>query len=54
VTRDKAEIRCGVGTTVYAGCASFPPPRQFPIGNGAKPSDAERERLVAWIEAGAR
>jgi hypothetical protein len=53
VVRDKDTIRCGVGTVKYPGCAAFPPPSQFPIGTGPKPSDAERDRLVAWIEAGA-
>ncbi len=52
ITRDHAEIACGVATTKLAGCASFPPPRQFPIGTGAKPTDTERDRLVAWIQAG--
>lgn len=52
VSRDAAEIRCGVATTALSGCGSFPPPRQFPVGTGAKPSDEERERLVAWIDAG--
>lgn len=52
ITRDHAEIACGVATTKLTGCASFPPPKQFPIGTGAKPSNAERDQLVAWIEAG--
>jgi len=53
---DHAEIACGVATTKLSGCADFPPPAQFPIDNATKdnpkPSDAERARLVAWIEAG--
>jgi hypothetical protein len=53
VFRDRAEIRCGVATARPADCMGFPPPRQFPIGNGAKPTDPERDRLVSWIEAGA-
>ena len=52
ITRDHSVIACGVATTKLAGCASFPPPRQFPIGTGAKPTDPERNRLVAWIQAG--
>lgn len=52
VVRDQALIRCGVATTVLSGCGSFPPPRQFPIGTGPHPSDAERDRLTAWIDAG--
>lgn len=55
VLKDKLEIRCGVATTQDPswGCASFPPPAQFPIGDGPKPSAAERARFVAWITAGA-
>jgi hypothetical protein len=51
----EAEIRCGVGSAQDPAwaCAAFPPPAQFPIGTGPKPSDAERGRLVAWIDAGA-
>jgi hypothetical protein len=51
-------IRCGVAVTQDPSwsCAAFPPPKQFPICNtgctNAKPSDAERDRLVAWIGAG--
>jgi hypothetical protein len=56
VVRDAAEIRCGVAVTQDPSwnCdPAFPPPKQFPIGNGPKPSDADRGRLVAWITAGA-
>jgi hypothetical protein len=52
VIRDADEIRCGVAVDKIDGCPDFPPPQQFPIGNGAMPSDEERDRLVAWIEAG--
>jgi hypothetical protein len=56
VVRDHAEIRCGVATTKLSGCGSFPPPKQFPITNASgtnpKPTDADRLRFVAWIEAG--
>lgn len=52
VERDADEIRCGVAVDKIDGCPDFPPPRQFPIGMGAKPSDDERNRVVAWIEAG--
>jgi hypothetical protein len=51
--RDDVEIRCGLAPTQLSGCTGFPPPAQFPIGNGPKPSDAERTRVVSWIEAGA-
>jgi hypothetical protein len=56
VQRDASLVACGVATTTLAGCASFPPPKQFPIDDATKtnpkPSDAERARLVAWIQAG--
>ena len=54
VAKDKVAMRCGVATTQDASwnCASSPVARQFPIGSGAKPSDAERARIVAWITAG--
>jgi hypothetical protein len=48
------EIRCGTAVTQDPawGCAAFPPAKQFPVGSGPKPTDAERNRLVAWIDAG--
>jgi hypothetical protein len=56
VKRDSVKIKCGTASVKLAGCGSFPPPKQFPIDNttktNPKPSDAERARLVAWIEAG--
>ncbi len=52
VMRDSSTIACGVSPTPRASCTGFPPPGQFPVGGGPKPSDAERERLVAWIDAG--
>ncbi len=58
VLRDQLEIRCGVASTKLVDCvASFPPQKQFPIDNASKtnpkPTDAERDRLVQWLEAGA-
>jgi hypothetical protein len=57
VKRDQAKIRCGVATTKLSGCGTWPPPKQFPIENATKtnpkPTDAERTRLVAWLDAGA-
>src|SRR5690349_9157569 len=54
VTQHKDDIRCGVATTVVQGCEQSKwPPKQFPVGTGPKPTDEERMRLVAWIEAGA-
>jgi uncharacterized membrane protein len=53
VMQHKTEIRCGVATSVVAGCEqSHWPPKQFPVGTGPKPTDEERSRVVAWIEAG--
>jgi cytochrome c553 len=54
VIKEKAEIACGVSSAAEwtkRGCTA-PPARQFPIGNGAKPTDAERDRLVRWIDSG--
>lgn len=51
VQGEESKIRCGVSTVSLQNCTVSP--RQFPIGNGAMPSDAERLRLVQWIEAGA-
>jgi hypothetical protein len=55
VETNKLVIRCGVAVTQDPSwsCASLPAAKQFPIGNGPKPSDAERGRIVAWITAGA-
>jgi hypothetical protein len=49
------EIRCGVAVAQDASwnCKTFPPAEQFPIGSGPKPSNADRERFVAWITSGA-
>jgi hypothetical protein len=52
VMANSANIRCGVATTQQSGCGAVPAPRQFPIGNGPKPTDLEREAIVAWIDAG--
>lgn len=52
VVANAATIRCGVASTMQSGCGSVPAPKQFPIGNGPKPSDAARDALVAWIDAG--
>lgn len=45
-------IRCGVAPMREPGCGSSPSPRQFPIGTGPHPTDAERARIVAWIDDG--
>lgn len=57
VVRDSPLIRCGVASKKEPGCGtSSPSPRQFPIsnvtGSNPKPTDAERDRIVAWLDAG--
>lgn len=58
VVANKDTIRCGVSVMQDPSwnCAAFPPAKQFPIsdmaGTNPKPSDAERNRAVAWIDAG--
>jgi len=54
VENEKLAIRCGVAVAQDPSwsCGATPTPKQFPIGTGPKPSDAERTRLVAWITAG--
>ncbi len=58
VTANKATIRCGVCVQQDPSwnCVGFPPAKQFPIsdasGTNPKPTDAERDRVVAWIGAG--
>jgi hypothetical protein len=61
VVANKATIRCGVCVQQDPswGCPtgpSSPAAKQFPIsdtaGTNPKPSDAERDRVVAWIAAG--
>jgi len=47
-------IRCGVAVAQDPSwnCPGSVAAEQFPIGNGPHPADAERERLVSWIDAG--
>lgn len=45
------DIRCGTAATTQEGCGTWPPANQFPI-QAPYPSDAERDQLVAWIDAG--
>lgn len=47
-----AKIRCGVSPEVESGCGSWPPPAQFPVGSGPKPTDDERRAVVEWIDLG--
>ena len=48
-------IRCGVSVSQDSSwnCASSPIAEQFPIGGGPHPTPTERNRLVAWVTAGA-
>jgi hypothetical protein len=54
VVQYSAHIRCGVARTGTHqpswNCVESE--EQFPIGTGPKPSGSERDRLVAWIDAG--
>lgn len=56
VMANDGPMRCGVAATKLSGCGTSPAPKQFPISDAAgtnpKPTDAERARIVAWIEAG--
>ena len=56
VKSNAATIRCGVAPVKEPGCGTNPAPKQFPIddatGTNPKPTDAERARIVAWIDAG--
>lgn len=53
VRADLATIRCGTSDVTLDDCGSWPPAQQFPVGSGPFPSDEERARLVAWLDAGA-
>jgi hypothetical protein len=56
VVREKAEIACGVAKSAVdatmRNCPASPPARRFPVGTGPKPTDAERDRIVQWIDLG--
>jgi len=56
VMKDAALDRCGVSTKSETGCTGSPAPKQFPINDATnsnpKPTDVERTRVVAWIDAG--
>ena len=53
VTRDAQLEACGVSSVAVNGNCFGIVPRQFPVGNGAKPSDPERKRFTDWLNAGA-
>jgi hypothetical protein len=58
VVANKDVIRCGVSVQQDPSwnCPASPPAKQFPIsdmaGTNPKPTDADRDRAVAWITAG--
>lgn len=54
VIRDGSIIRCGVtpASEPLSGCSGGPSAGMFPVGDGPFPSDDERRRIVAWIDAG--
>lgn len=45
-------IRCGVAETQDPSWSCTVPAHQFPIGSGPFPSNADRSRIVAWVDAG--
>jgi hypothetical protein len=57
VVREKAKIACGVTRSMadwtMRGCSGAPRAGLFPVGAGPKPADADRERLLRWIDSGA-
>ena len=44
-------IRCGTAPVQLDNCQGEHAPGWFPIGNGPKPTEAERWRTVDWCEA---
>jgi hypothetical protein len=52
VAANGATIRCGVAVTQDAAWNCTVAAEQFPIGSGPHPTAPERDRLVAWIDAG--
>ncbi|HEY6461011.1 MAG TPA: hypothetical protein VIY73_12695 [Polyangiaceae bacterium] len=59
VAQNAGTIRCGVSVTQDPSwsCPANLPAKQFPIsdsaGSNPKPTDSERNRVVAWLAAGA-
>jgi hypothetical protein len=56
VSADSLLIACGLAKSAtlrdLRGCPSHAPPaRQLPVGDGPKPTDAERDRMLRWIDA---
>lgn len=56
VVAEKSKVACGTVKSMSdwakRGCSGFPPARQFPVGTGPKPTDADRDRIIKWIDSG--
>jgi hypothetical protein len=57
VSAESILIGCGLAKTGsirdLRGCpVSAPPARQFPLGDGPRPTDEERDRMLRWIDDG--
>jgi hypothetical protein len=57
VSADRTAIACGLAKSAAVrdarGCSSSAPSaRQLPLGDGSKPNDDERDRMLRWIDAG--
>ncbi|HET6585337.1 MAG TPA: hypothetical protein VFG69_17885 [Nannocystaceae bacterium] len=52
VVENVEHIRCGSAPMMLPDCDDHIEPGHLPIGDGPFPTDDERLRLVAWIDAG--
>jgi len=52
VVEEYNHIYCGVGLEMVPECEDHHEPGHLPQGDGAYPTDDERLRLVAWMDAG--
>jgi hypothetical protein len=52
VVENVVHIRCGSAPEMLPDCDDHIEPGHLPIGDGPFPTDDERWRLVAWIDAG--
>ena len=55
VSAERTVIGCGLAKStavrdLRACPSSAPPARQFPVGDGPNPTDAERDRMLRWID----
>lgn len=57
VAREKNPIACGLTKSqadwAARGCSKSPRARQFPVGNGPRHTDADRDRVLRWIDGNA-